>query len=419
MRWFGVVCEYNPFHRGHAWHLAETRRRLGGEWGCVCVMSGHFVQRGEGALLPKESRAAMALAGGADLVLELPLPAALSSGDRFALGAVRVLSKLGGVEVLSFGSECGDTAALTRAAGALDSPAGKQALRRALAAGLSYPAACQQAVEQTAPGLGQLLAGPNDLLGLSYVRAIGQAGPGLTPLAIPRRGAGHDAADPRGGYASASAIRQRIRAGGIAAAHPFLPPAAAALLDGAVQTGQAPADEGRLGLVLLTALRLLPPAAFQALPFDSEGLGNRLYRAARECGGWEQLLTLAKSRRYPMSRVKRTAILAALGLSRADEGLLTPPYLRVLALNRRGRALLRQQAAIPGGLPQVVKPLAAWRTLTDPAARRLLELDARAADLYALSLPAPAARRAGRDIRLTPAYREEPVLDPEGGGMVG
>ena len=130
----------------------------------------------------------MALACGADLVLELPLPAALSSGDRFALGAVRVLSKLGGVEVLSFGSECGDTAALTRAAGALDSPAGKQALRRALAAGLSTPPPASRRWSRRRPAWASLLAGPNDLLGLSYVRAIARPARGLTPLAHPPPG---------------------------------------------------------------------------------------------------------------------------------------------------------------------------------------------------------------------------------------
>lgn len=410
MQLFGVVCEYNPFHRGHAWHLAETRRRLGGEWGCVCVMSGHFVQRGEGALLPKESRAAMAVRGGADLVLELPLPAALSSADRFAQGAVAVLEGLGGVDCLSFGSECGNAAALTRAAQGLDGPAGQQALRRALRAGLSYPAACQQALEAAAPGLSGLLAGPNDLLGLSYVRAIRRAGSAMAPLAIPRRGAGHDAADPQGGFASAGAIRRLLRDEGLDSCRPYLPPETEEELARQIAAGAAPAEEERLGLILLTALRLLPEDAFQQLPFDSEGLGHRLRRAAREAGDWPQLLTLAKSRRYPMSRVKRTAVAAALGLTRQDEGLLSPPYLRVLALNRRGRDILRQ-AARRGALPQVVKPLTAWRTLAEPAARRLLALDARAADLYALALPSPAARRGGRDIRLTP-YVLDHAHDP-------
>ena len=111
----GVVAEYNPFHRGHAWHMAETRRRLGGG-AVVCVMSGHWVQRGECALTDKWSRAAAALMGGADLVVELPTPWAMASAESFARGAVALLAATGVVDVLSFGSEAGELAPLEEAA---------------------------------------------------------------------------------------------------------------------------------------------------------------------------------------------------------------------------------------------------------------------------------------------------------------
>ena len=104
----GVIAEYNPFHRGHAWQLGEIRRRLGADAGIVVCMSGNFVQRGDFAVLNKHARAEMALEGGADLVLELPTPWACAGAERFAQGGVAALAGAGVVTHLAFGSECGD-----------------------------------------------------------------------------------------------------------------------------------------------------------------------------------------------------------------------------------------------------------------------------------------------------------------------
>ena len=131
----GIVAEYNPFHRGHAWHIAETRRRLGGDAPVVCVMSGHWVQRGECALADKWLRAALALDRGADLVVELPTPWAMASAESFARGAVSLLAATGVVDVLSFGSETGELAPLEEAAAALDAPDYPERLRAALGRG--------------------------------------------------------------------------------------------------------------------------------------------------------------------------------------------------------------------------------------------------------------------------------------------
>ena len=115
----GIIAEYNPLHMGHVLLLEETRRLLGPETAVICVMSGNFVQRGDFALLRKHARAAAAVQSGADLVLELPLPWAVASAERFARGAVRTLAASGLVTRLAFGSECGESAALERLAAAL------------------------------------------------------------------------------------------------------------------------------------------------------------------------------------------------------------------------------------------------------------------------------------------------------------
>ena len=142
----GIVAEYNPFHTGHRWQIEETRRRLGQDWAVVCAMSGNWVQRGECAVTDKWTRARMALEGGADLVLELPQPWALSSAEGFARGAVRVLEATGVVEALSFGSESGDGEALKALAEALESKAYEEELWKLVGKGLSFPEARQRAV---------------------------------------------------------------------------------------------------------------------------------------------------------------------------------------------------------------------------------------------------------------------------------
>lgn len=137
------------------------------------VLSGAFTQRGEPALLPKWQRAEMALACGADLVLELPVPWAMAPAELFASGGVAVLRALGCISVLSFGSECGDAGRLQVIAQALDSPAHRAALRQALRTGLPYAAARQAAVAgQLGDQEAALLASPNNTLGIEYLRAI-------------------------------------------------------------------------------------------------------------------------------------------------------------------------------------------------------------------------------------------------------
>ena len=119
MKTAGIICEYNPFHRGHAWQIAELRRRLGEDTAVVCAMSGDFVQRGDFAIMRAQARAEAAVYGGADLVIELPLPWAISSAEGFARGGVMTLAATGLVDTLVFGSECGDTARLLHTAEAL------------------------------------------------------------------------------------------------------------------------------------------------------------------------------------------------------------------------------------------------------------------------------------------------------------
>ena len=366
----GIVAEYNPFHRGHAWHIAETRRQLGGDAALVCVMSGHWVQRGECALADKWLRAALALDRGADLVVELPTPWAMASAESFARGAVSLLAATGVVDVLSFGSETGELAPLEEAAAALDAPDYPERLRAALGRGLSFPAARQEAAGAAC------LSAPNNNLGVEYLRSLRALGSTIRPLTVPRQGAGHDG-PAAGGFASASELRRLLRAGRGEETAPYLT---------APWSGEL-ADMQHIERAVLARLRTMGEGDWAALPDGggAEGLPSRLAKAAREAVSLEDFYTRAKTRRYPHARLRRLALAAFLGL-RAAERPAAPPYVRVLGLGGRGRALLRRMKdTCP--LPVIVKPAQA-RELDGPA-RTLFESEARYTDLYGLCFPAP------------------------------
>lgn len=369
----GIIAEYNPFHRGHAYHIAETRRMLGEDRAVVCVMSGSWVQRGECALTDKWTRARLALMGGADLVLELPLPWAVSSAEGFARGGVTVLKATGVVGALSFGSESGRLADLCRIAGVLETGTFRDALHNELDKGFSFAAARQRAALRVMGKEAALLEGPNDSLGVEYIRAAGED---LAMTAVPRQGNSHDSPCPEGGFASASYLREKLRRGEDVS--PWL----------GKETGKALEKAGlaRMGHIeraMLARLRQMGEADFAALPDSGreEGLPARLVKAAERAESLEEFYALSKTRRYAHARIRRLALWAFLGMTAGDRRLEGPSYLRVLGMNDRGKGLLREMKA-RAALPVLTKP--AHIQKMGPEARELFALECRGTDLFGL-----------------------------------
>lgn len=365
----GIVAEYNPFHTGHRYHIAETRRLLGGERPVVCVMSGHWVQRGECAITDKWSRAAMALRGGADLVLELPLPWAISSAEGFARGAVECLKATGVVGAISFGSESGRVEELCRIAEGIRSEEFKDALRAELDKGISFADARQRAAVAVMGKGAKLLQGPNDSLGVEYIRA---AGKDLAFVAVRRQGVSHDSSCAGRDYASASYLRQLLRQGNREEAEAWLGDFSAEI-----------ASMEHIERAMLARLRQMGEAGFAALPDSgaAEGFPARLAKAAGKARSLEEFYALAKTRRYAHARIRRLALWAFLGLTAADRPASGPAYLRVLAMNERGKELLREMKK-KAALPLLTKP-AHIRTL-EREAQALFALESRGTDLFGL-----------------------------------
>ncbi len=397
MRVVGIVTEFNPFHNGHALLLERAREAMGEDTAVVCCMSGDFVQRGEAAVWSKFARAEAAARCGADLVFELPLPWALSSAEGFARGGVGLLAALGVVDCLCFGSECGETEPLERAAEALLSPALAAELRRELESGIPFAAARQRALaavtdEETA----RLVETPNNILAVEYIRAIYELGLDLGFMTVRREGAEHDG-QGEGSIRSASELRSRIAAGKSCSG--FMPDAALAVFEREAERGRGPVLMETLEPMLLARLRMLPDEEFSRLPDASEGLGNRLRAAVRDEPTLDGVLAAAKSKRYALSRIRRMTMCACLGVREGmAEGV--PPYARLLAASERGRELLRR-AQDKSRIPIITKAAAARQLPRETLS--VFELGSGARDLYVLGYRAAAERRGGTDWRTGPA----------------
>ncbi|MGI6028761.1 MAG: nucleotidyltransferase family protein [Candidatus Heteroscillospira sp.] len=374
MKAVGVIAEYNPFHLGHAYHLERTREACPGR-PVVAVMSGDYVQRGEAAVYNKHERARAAVLSGADLVLELPLPWALSSAEGFARGAVGLLEALGVVDRLSFGSECGDMDKLQKIAEALDSPELDADISGHLKSGVSYAAARHGALEKMLGKQARLAESPNNILGIEYLRAIRALDAPITAVTVTRTGAGHD---ERGTEAvrSASEIRSIIRTGEDWSV--FVPETVYDALG-----GLSPLDSAMAMCAQLSRLRMLPPEVIARCPECSEGLENRICAALETEPTLEDVLNSVKTRRYTMARLRRILLCAALGVER-DMNSGVPPYARVLAANADGLRLLAE-IRDTSGIPIVTKPAHGLRL--EGRAGECFRLTARARALWSLARP--------------------------------
>lgn len=380
----GIIAEYHPFHRGHAWQIQKVRSRLGQDTPVIAAMSGNFVQRGDLAVFSKHARAEMALAGGVDLVLELPARWSSATAERFAQGGVSMLAATGVVTHLAFGCESGELVPLVQTVSALENDEFPELLRRFLAEGMTFAAARQAAASELSGEAAQCLSAPNNALAVEYLRSLKQCGAPIEPLALPRIGAAHDSAE-LGEFPSASAIRKELLEGG--EWEKLVSAETAAVMHREMDAGHAPVIMKNCERAVLARLRRM--SEDELLPYDGggEGLNRRFYAAVRTACSIEEILETVKTKRYPMARLRRMLLHSYLGILPAKQGE-TPPYLRVLGANQRGRELLKRMRKT-AKLPVITKPAQA-RGL-DEAARSCFLAEAACTDLYALGMPQLAA----------------------------
>ncbi|WP_248926414.1 nucleotidyltransferase [Paenibacillus hamazuiensis] len=412
MKTVGLIVEYNPLHNGHMFHFRESKRVAEAD-AAICVMSGHFLQRGEPAVVNKWARAEMALHMGADVVLELPVAFAPQPAEWFAYGAVSALEATGVVDSLIFGSESGSLAWLDALAAQMADESGgfRALLRERLKSGAPYPAAYSEAVARHVGGVdAEELAKPNNTLGLHYLIALRRLHSGIRPFTIARQKAGYNQAHIDDEHiASATAIRRLLfEERRLEAVRPYVPQATYDVLRREWEAGRAPLSWDSFAKPLLHALLSRSAAELAELCEVGEGLEHRIKTALPRLAPdeplpVEQLLGELKTKRYTRTKLQRMLLRILLGHRKRQ---LTPellrqgvPYLRVLGFSEKGRELLKTMKKT-AKVPVLTKVTSASLA---PGNQILLQMDIDATSVYALGYPNATSHDLFRD------YYEPPV----------
>ncbi|MBQ7323276.1 MAG: nucleotidyltransferase family protein [Clostridia bacterium] len=371
MKFCTIICEYNPFHNGHRYQLAEAKARSNTD-ATLCLMSGNFVQRGEASVCDKFTRAKHAVLGGADIVLELPTLFATSNAELFAKGAISILSKIPSATTLCFGAETADKPAFLSAARLLKEEPKEvsQKLKELISSGVSYAKARAEAWAEFLPK--DLLHSPNNILGLEYTKAIIEQGASLDILPIQRMGGGYREETLQPCFSSASAIRKAISQKEDISAQ--VPDFVAKDLQNDL--------ENHLEILEKYALLIRSKEEIASVCDCKEGLENAFKKAAEKTTSLVEELTSA---RYTSSRIRRIALQNLLGISEAliRQALQAPLYLRVLAINKEKTDLL--SALAKSNLPLLIRANDVEQ-LTG-VAKQVYEIDIFAEKIYNLLYP--------------------------------
>ena len=402
MKTVGIIAEYNPFHNGHAYHIAHAKAISGADY-VIVVMSGNYSQRGLPTIVDKYDRCAMALSNGADLVLELPTRFATGSAEYFALGAVSILSKLG-VDSVCFGSECGDVRPLRLIADILtNEPAFyAESLSAALKSGVSFPMARKTALTQYfhSPDFLEMaskeeisvsnhilsesiLDSPNNILGIEYIKALLRLNSSMEALTICRKGAGYsDTSLSDQTYCSALSIRTHLESGNNTdALSAFIPTDVLSLL-----------MKNKEDNSLIQADDFSSLLYYKLLSFEDRGytdfadvsifLSDKIKKHLPSYTSWMQFSELLKSKDITLTRINRSLLHILLDIKNDNydftSGSITP-YARILGFKENSSALFgllnKEEISL------ISKLADAQSNLTDDALS-MLKQDIFAAHLY-------------------------------------
>lgn len=395
MKIVGLIVEYNPFHNGHLYHIEESLRITGADKAIV-VMSGDFVQRGAPAIMPKHLRTQMALDSGASVVIELPIRYATGSAEYFANGAVTLLHKLGCVDYLCFGSECGDIDTLSSIADILISEPEdyRTALQNHLKTGLSYPLARQKAMEEyllasdikalsaadtkinTAYDLSNVLSEPNNILGVEYLKSLKQQNSKMQPFTITRKTSHYHDTELKGTCSSASAIRSQIS--NLSEIKEQMPESCYQLMDTTYQK-RFPIISNDFSLLLHTQLLRETKESLMKYEDMTTELANRIVNYRNQFISIEQFTQLLNSRNITHARLSRVLFHILLNIQKEYTSPELVHYIHILGFRKLDASLLtqiKQHSELP-----ILTKLGNTDAL-DTIGKRMIQEDIDASNLY-------------------------------------
>ena len=379
----GIISEYNPFHKGHYLHICKTKKLLGVDTCVICCMSGNYTQRGEASIIPKHLRAKAAVLNGADLVIEIPTCYSLLSAEGFAKAGVYILDSLGIVTDLSFGAESDNIEELFEVAKLITDHEIVQKTLLHLKSGISYAAAREKALYERIKDKSNIITKPNNILGIEYLKALISLDSSIEPHSVSRIGAAHDEPHAFDGLMSASGIRSLIKGGSTEKAAEFMPLSSYEILLDAVKNGICMSDTPYFERNMFSYLLRLLPDDFSKYPDVSEGLEHRIYKAIQSSTSVAQALEKIRSKRYPLSRIRRILLRAYLGLT-SEYNINPPEYCRVLAFNDQGKKLLADMRK-KSSIPIITKP--AHISQISKTADMSFSKESFCTDIYFTSLP--------------------------------
>ena len=393
MKTIGIICEYNPFHNGHA-HQLHTLTQLHPDALRICIMSGSFVQRGEPAIFSKFDRARWAILGGADIVIELPTLYSTGSAQLFGTGAIRMVKALA-IDALSFGSETADLDALIDIAKRTDCESTQEQLRTYIKEGMSYGAAFRKALDT------EILNTPNALLGLEYIRAGLAYNAKLEYIPILRT-SNHHEETLTDELPSGTALRQLITSTGNLSSQlqATIPPSIASDMTQVTENGNY-VNYNRYYDMVHSLSRRTTPKELEKLGDFSEGIEHLWSKAAQQTS-WTTATEEIKSKRYTYARLQRMGAYLTLGITKdvlqnvMEEG---PQYARLLAFNDRGRQWLRNEYEIP-----LIQKWAKAPNELSALGQTMHHIDTLATDIQALCFHNESNRIGHRDYTYTPQY---------------
>lgn len=353
MKTVAIVCEYNPFHMGHLYQIQKIREQMGEDTRIVAIMSGNMTQRGELALMHKVKRAKCAVLCGVNLVLELPFPYSMASAEHFARAAVQIADSLGVIDVLSFGSECGDLDELCRVEKQITSES-FSSLRDGLmkqTPSLGYPKACELAYKELYPDESFAFT-PNNILALMYLDALHGCASSLLPHTIKRIGSGYCDTELSSCYPSASAIRKGLKEEDPTVLS-YVPTPARDELAAAYQGAQLLLSPERLYSAVISHLLINTPDP-DSVYEGEDGLYNRLVKNASKAKSLSDLITLSETKKYTRARIRRVIFNALIGVTSSDVRK-APAYTQLLASDASGLAILKK-AKKTASIPILTKP---------------------------------------------------------------
>ena len=402
MKLCAIVCEYNPFHNGHAYQIKKSLEESGCD-AAICIMNGNFSQRGEPTIVDKITRAKMAIAGGASAVVQIPTYFASTNAEVFALTAVKIAASFDDVTHISFGSECGDIQSIKELANFLytEPKFYSDKVKRNLKDGFSLGSAKVKALSacineklvcfKNPEVVMELLTKPNNILAVEYVRALLKIkNKKITPITIKRKNPfnAFDTAEVDFALSDASSLRKSLaKSKSVSKIKKYIPANSYYILSEYLKENKLPNKE-IWELLTLFKFRTTPAGELQ-LNYDMvEGIENRLILAARESVEYDQFLESAISRRYSHNRIQRIVISTLLNLqANVVKNIYEIPYLpyvKVLACKDDSKLL----ASLHNSSNTVVitRKSDVIKAQKDPFAKTLMFAEDRANSLYQMLL---------------------------------